>query len=119
MIFQILFSVLFLLPTQSDTVVKWLVPTVHDFGDIPAGKPVTVDFHFKNTGAEPMTIDNVRTNCTCTASDWNGTVIPPGAESTVQIEYDAKKPGYFRKKITVYFSTQKKSEKLYVEGYVE
>ncbi len=119
MIVQILFSVFFLLPPQSNVDVDWTSPTVHDFGDIPIGKPVFIDFRFKNTGAELMTIDNVRMNCTCTASDWDEKVIPPDAEGKIQIEFDAKKPGYFRKKITVYFSTQKKGEKLYIEGYVE
>ena len=105
--------------TQPPSVVEWLTETEHDFGDIKQGQPVTVDFRFKNTSEEPITIDNVRSTCGCTASEWEETVIEPGKESKVKIEFDAKKLGYFHRKITVFFSNQTKAEKLYITGYVE
>jgi hypothetical protein len=111
---------LFLLNVQvSDSAVEWISPTTHDFGDLKRGKPVTHDFRFKNTGSEPLTIDNVRSTCGCTATEWSEEVVPAGEEGVIKIEYDAKKEGYFYKKITVFFSGQRKPEKLYVEGYVE
>ncbi len=103
----------------NESKVEWLSPLTHDFGDIPQGKPVKVDFRFKNISDEVLTIDNVRTACTCTATDWSDEVIEPGKNGSLEIEYDALKPGYFQKKITVYFSGQRKAEKLYIEGFVE
>lgn len=102
-----------------DSVVEWKTPMEHDFGDIEQGKPVYVDFTFKNTSKEPFVIDNVRTTCGCTAGEWSYEPILPDSTSTITIEYDAEKEGYFRKKITIFFSNQKKAEKLYIEGYVE
>jgi len=119
MVLTFLFLLLPFFPTQTDSVVKWLGPTEHDFDYIPQGKPVHVGFRFKNTSGAPMTIDNVRSSCGCTAPEWDESVIPPGEERSINIEYDAFKEGYFRKKITVFFSTQKKAEKLYIMGYVE
>ena len=40
-------------------------------------------------------------------------------EGVIKIEYDAKKLGFFYKKITVFFSNQRKAEKLSIEGFVE
>ena len=104
-------------PKESN--VAWLSPTAHDFGELKQGKPVTHVFRFKNTGNTPLLIDNVRASCGCTGVDWLEEIVPPGGEGTVKIEFDAKKPGYFYKKITVFFSSQRKGEKLFIEGYVE
>lgn len=110
---------LFTSVTSNESVVTWLVPTEHDFGDLKQDEPVFFDFRFKNTSDEAIVIDNVRTTCGCTAPDWSEAAIAPGEESTISIEFDAKKEGYFYKKITVFFSNQKKGEKLFISGYVE
>lgn len=117
----LLFSLFFLLnaPAATGTAVEWLSPLTHDFGDLKQGVPVTHDFRFKNTGDEPLTIDNVRSSCGCTAIDWQEEAVAPGGHGVITIEYDAKREGYFYKKITVFFSNQRKGEKLYIEGYVE
>jgi len=116
-----LLSFLFLLNVQPvvGQVVEWVSATTHDFGDLKQNKPVTHEFRFKNNGETPLTIDNVRSTCGCTAADWAEEVVPPGEEGVIKIEFDAKKSGYFYKKITVFFSGQKKGTKLYIEGYVE
>ena len=116
---QILFYFLVLIPVQQENVIEWLTATEHDFGELKKGVPATFEFRFKNTHTEPITIDNVRSTCGCTASEWEESVILPGEESKIKIEYDARKEGYFYKKITVFFSAQRKSEKLYIAGYVE
>ena len=117
--FLILISFLFFTPTQNDSVVEWLTPVDHDYGDIKLNAPAKVVFRFKNTSSEPITIDNVRSTCGCTASEWEEVVIAPGEESEIKIEYSARKPGFFFKKITVFFSNQRKAEKLSITGYVE
>jgi hypothetical protein len=111
----------FLIPLSPNTTtqVEWLTPTVHEFGDIAFGKTATTVFKFKNTGNEAFVIDNVRTSCDCTASEWEETPIEPGKEGKIKVEFDAKKTGYFKKKLTVYFSGLRQGEKLYVEGFVE
>lgn len=98
--------------------VNWLVATTHDFGEIQKGNPAKFQFQFINASDTPITIDNVRTSCGCTAPNWTETPIEPKDTSFIEIKYDAKKIGYFKKKISVYFSGQKKAEKLYIEGEV-
>lgn len=101
------------------TVVEWSTPTDHDFGDLPQGVPVEVFFKFKNVHDEPITIDNIRTTCGCTAPDWSLDPVQSDSSSQIKITYDARKTGYFRKKIKVFFNAQRKAEVLYVEGFVE
>jgi hypothetical protein len=103
---------------QTGNTVEWLTPMEHDFGDIEQGKPVEFHFKFKNITEEPFVIDNVRTTCGCTASDWSDIPVAASDSSAIKITFDAYKTGWFRKKIKVYFSGQRKAEILYIEGYV-
>lgn len=114
-------SLLICLPSffQSESKVEWVTPLVHDFGDIPHKVPAKFSFQFKNTSSEPLLIDNVRTGCGCTAPDWSYDATPVDSIGTINIIYDAKKMGFFSKKIKVFFNGQRKAEKLLIEGYVE
>jgi Protein of unknown function (DUF1573) len=114
-----LFSLLAIpLLSFDDSKVKWLSPLEHDYGDIEHNVPKAYNFKFLNISEDVLTIDNVRTSCGCTASDWEDEPIEPADSSSVNITYDAAKIGYFRKKIKVYFHGQRKVEILYIEGFV-
>jgi archaellum component FlaG (FlaF/FlaG flagellin family) len=97
---------------------EWLVPKTHDFGNIPRHQEATYTFEYRNTGSEPLYIDNVRTSCGCTAPDWEEKPIPPGETGKINIIYDAADIGYFIKSIKVYFHGRRKADKLYIEGDV-
>jgi Protein of unknown function (DUF1573) len=98
--------------------VMWTTPQSHDFGEILRGSTHTHIFEFKNLTNKPLTVDNVRTDCGCTASDWDDEPVKPNAPGKITITFDAAKEGYFRKKITVWIRGQKQSEKLTIEGEV-
>ncbi len=116
---NLILVLLLLAPFTTDSVVEWLSPVEHDFGELKLNVPATAEFRFKNTSAEPLVIDNVRSTCGCTASNWDDAAIGPGEEGSIKIEFDARKPGFFYKKITVFFSNQRKAEKLSITGFVE
>ncbi len=97
---------------------QWLDPLTHDFGSIPANVEVRHDFRFVNTGPEPILIDNVRTDCGCTAPDWNDEPVMPGKVGIVTVYYDARDKGYFLKPVKVFLRGQRKAVLLYVEGDV-
>lgn len=109
----------FLVGFSGDSVVEWLGDTTYDFGDIAHKESVVHEFEFRNQSSAPLTIDNVRTSCGCTVPDWSEAPILPDSTSTIRVEYDARDTGWFRKYIKVYFNSQRKAEKLYIEGYVE
>lgn len=105
--------------TADEPLVEWVDKMDrHDFGQIAQGTPVKTVFTFKNLTSEPLLIDNVRTTCGCTAPDWTKDAILPGAESEIEVSYNAAKEGKFNKAIKVYLKGQKQPEILVIEGEV-
>ncbi len=98
--------------------IVWLTPTEHDFGEFKRYDLQQVDFEFQNNTDEPVVVDNVRAACGCTSPNWSEEPILPGEKGKITVEYDARKVGYFYKKVKVYFSGIRKGHKLYVEGDV-
>ncbi|MEM9889039.1 MAG: DUF1573 domain-containing protein [Bacteroidota bacterium] len=109
-------SIYFLL---SDTTIVWSDGTEYDFETLVQGKPKAHLFQFKNKHSEPIFIETIRTTCGCTAPEWEATPILPDSTGSIKILYDAQRTGYFRKKIRVFFSHQRKAELLFIEGFVE
>ena len=116
------FLLLYLLPLFSiihNAPVQWLSQQDYEFTEVVQNEPVTCFFRFKNHSDVPILIDNVRTTCGCTAPDWSVEPIEPQGVSEIKVVYDAKKLGYFKKKIRVYFSNQKRAEVLTIQGIVD
>lgn len=103
---------------QEEAKVVWLDEVEYEFGDIVRNEPVQHTFQFKNISGSPLTIDIVRTSCGCTGTTWSAEPIPVDSVGTIELEYDAKEPGYFRKYARVFFNGQRKAEKLWVTGFV-
>lgn len=119
MSYQFLFLLLPFFWAGNTEPVQWLSNRNYDFAEVTFEEPVTCFFRFKNTTDSPIVIDNVRTTCGCTAPDWSIEPVLPDTVSEIRVVYDAKKLGYFKKKIRVFFSHQKKAEILTIEGFVE
>ncbi len=52
-------------------------PTVHDFGEVWAGKTVQHNFEFQNVGTAPLLIPKPKAHCSCSsAADWSKNVAP-------------------------------------------
>ena len=98
--------------------ITW-VKDSYDFGEIPQGKPVTVDFSFTNNGDAPLLISEVVPSCGCTASDYPKEPIPAGKSSTIKITYNANAMGAFSKSITVKSNDQETVKMLTIKGTVK
>lgn len=103
---------------DSGSVVTWLTQMEHDFGEVKPGSTVKCTFTFRNTSAEPIVLQTVRTTCGCTAAEWPEAPIAPGDTGDIRIEFDGNRGGTFRKKITVFFDKQRKAEVLWIQGEV-
>ena len=97
----------------------WTTPTDHDFGLIPRSVEAKHVFTFRNRSKAPLKIDNVRADCSCTASDWDIAPVAPDSMGKITVSYDAFKKGYFKKRLTVWIKGQKQAEKLVIQGEVE
>ncbi|MFA5575591.1 MAG: DUF1573 domain-containing protein [Brumimicrobium sp.] len=67
-------------------------PKVHDFGSIPSGQPVTTVFTIKNTGDNPLIIDDAKASCGCTVPEKPEQPIMPGEEYPLEVTFTSN-PG--------------------------
>lgn len=74
---------------------------VIDLGEIPQGKPVTVEFEFTNTGKSPVIIASATTSCGCTVADYPKEPILPGKSGKIVASYNAAAKGVFTKNVMV------------------
>ena len=60
----------------------------HDFGNMPQGKPVSYDFGFTNTGAEPLVLENVKASCGCTTPTWTKEPVMQEKKGNIKAQYN-------------------------------
>jgi hypothetical protein len=85
----------------------------HNFGEVAEGDKVEHVFKFKNTGSNPLKINNVKPSCGCTTPDWTKDEVAPGAEGFVKVEFDSKgKRGVQKKSVTVTFENTDPKNKI-------
>jgi hypothetical protein len=91
----------------------------HDFGKIPQGKPVSVDFAFVNSGEEPLIISAVESTCGCTVPKYTTTPVAPGGKGTITVTFNAAavQPG-FTKAVTIKSNARTPVKVLYIKGEV-
>ncbi|GAB3548008.1 DUF1573 domain-containing protein [Spirosoma fluminis] len=90
----------------------------HDFGKIEQGKPVTHVFTFKNTGTDPVIINDAQASCGCTKPSWTREPVMPGKTGTVSATFNAAAGGQFTKTVTVTSNAEAGQTVLYLKGEV-
>ena len=93
--------------------------TRHDFGVFaPDTAILTYDFVFTNVGKEPIIIHQASASCGCTVPEYTLEPIMPGQKGKISVTYNGKgrKPGVFRKSITVHNNGKQTPVRLYIEG---
>ena len=93
--------------------------TRHDFGVFaPDTAILTYDFVFTNVGKEPIIIHQASASCGCTVPEYTLEPIMPGGKGKISVTYNGKgrKPGVFRKSITVHNNGKHTPVRLYIEG---
>jgi Protein of unknown function (DUF1573) len=75
--------------------------SVHDFGKIKQGVPVSHEFKFTNTGKAPLIIVNAQPSCGCTTPDWTKTPVAPGQSGFIKATFNAGAVGPFNKTVNV------------------
>jgi hypothetical protein len=73
----------------------------HDYGTITQGADGNCEFLFTNTGAQPLTLSNVKSSCGCTVPEWPKEPIAPGTKAVIKVHYDTQRVGPISKTITV------------------
>jgi hypothetical protein len=65
--------------------------TSHDYGTIQQNANGNFSFKFKNTGKEPLIIQNVQSSCGCTVAKRPTAPILPGESSEISVKYDTRR----------------------------
>jgi hypothetical protein len=93
----------------------------HNFGNIKEVDGIVEHtFEFKNTGKQALILNAVRASCGCTTPEWSKEPIPPGGSGSIKVSFNPlRRPGAFRKSITVQSNAKTKTTILYIVGLVE
>lgn len=67
-----------------------VTPNVHDFGVIEKETPVTTIFTVKNTGDNPLTINDAKASCGCTVPRKPEKPILPGETGELEVTFTSK-----------------------------
>ena len=78
--------------------------TEHDFGDVKLGETRKATFTLTSS-ADVVVILSASTNCECTKASWGRKPLHKGDKSTVEVSYEAREKGFFRKNITIRYTT--------------
>ena len=103
-------------PAPTDDVLV-LKETMHDFSQIPQGKPAYYSFEITNTGKTELKLDNVAASCGCTTPEWSRDAIAPGKTAVIKVGYNAAAEGYFEKVITITYNNSQ-TKQLTIKGTV-
>lgn len=101
-----------------NSVLAWQSDNIN-VGEIPQGKPKSIEFQFKNEGKSEILITAVRASCGCTASDYTKEAIAPGKTGIVKAIYNAAALGSFTKTVTVTTTAEETPKVLTFSGLVK
>jgi hypothetical protein len=109
-------AMLFAQKTVAD-IAKFESETI-DLGKIKQGVPATATFVVKNTGTEPLIIEQANPTCGCTMGDYTKAPIAPGKTGTITATYNAAAATHFDKHLTVKFSGVDELKSITITGDV-
>lgn len=93
-------------PFNNRTVVNYLIDDkTIDLGKIKQTDRSIATFTIRNIGDTYLEIENIVTDCHCTAPLWSKQPIKKGDKYELLVEYDNHSTGFFEQTITVYFKS--------------
>lgn len=91
----------------------------HDFGNVVVGEDYTFKFVVKNTGKNPLIIEDAKASCGCTVPDKPDKPIQPGMTDDIVVTFSPKPgQGVTSKTITVTSNTNPKITTLTIRANV-
>jgi len=100
------------------TTVK-IIDSVYDFGKVNEGELVQYNFRFRNSGNNPLVIQNVSASCGCTVPEKPEKPIQPGEIGFIKVTFNStRRPGEVNKAITITSNADPEFCELYLKGTV-
>ena len=96
-----------------------LIDSVYDFGTITEGENVEYSYRFKNTGSEPLIIQNATASCGCTVPEKPDAPVKPGELGYIKVKFNSeKRPGQAHKAVVVTSNASPAFPDLIIKGNV-
>jgi hypothetical protein len=94
--------------TTSYTTIEWLDSTRISLGKITEGQVIEVSWRFKNTGTQPLVIQNVTASCGCTIAEKPEQPVAPGGTDVIKAKFNSEGQhiGHVEKTVTVQANTK-------------
>lgn len=108
---------LFAQANRSEDVAKFKTETI-DLGKIKVGNPSTATFTISNIGQVPLIIEQAKSTCVCTISDFTKPPIAAGKTGEITAKFDAATVGTFEKQIIVKFAGANDAKTITIRGEV-
>jgi hypothetical protein len=103
---------------QNPTTVQ-VIDTTYDFGKVKEGEIVEYNFRFKNTGLNPLVIEDAVASCGCTVPEKPDQPIAPGELGFIKVKFNSEhRPGQSHKSITITSTAVPEFPTLYLMGTV-
>jgi len=93
--------------------------TTYDYGTIEKGSDGTCEFVFKNTGKQPLILNNCKSSCGCTVPKWPKEPIKKKQKGVIKVKYNTNRVGNFAKSVTVYSNAKNSPVRLTIKGKVK
>ena len=93
--------------------------TRHNFGVFAQDTAiVTHEFIFTHVGKSPLIIHQASASCGCTVPEYTLEPIMPGEKGKITVTYNGKgrRPGVFRKSVTIHNNGRQTPIRIYIEG---
>lgn len=87
-----------------------------DFGNAKIGSVKTIKIPVKNTGKEPLQINNVRVSCSCMNIQWPKIPIQPGKTDSIFVQYKLEMEGIFRQNLFVFSNSPNEPLRINIKG---
>ncbi len=89
------------------TTIQWLDSIKQDLGTISEGQTPEITWRFKNTGDQPLIIENASASCGCTIAEKPEQPVMPGEESFIKAKFNSEgKAGPNTKQVFVTANTK-------------
>lgn len=103
-------------------IINFKNPTI-DIGHIKANsRPVNVTFTFANNGGKDLQVNNVASDCSCTAFSFTEKNIAPGDSGTINVKLNPKAifaTGNFERQMVVHSNTKPRLHTLIIKMFVD
>lgn len=104
---------------KDTTSIEFIDSITYVFDTINEGDKVEHTFRIKNAGTKNLIIASAFGSCGCTVPEYPKEPVEPGAIVPIKVTFNsAGKPNEQSKIVTLMCNTEKRSEKLYIKGFV-